>query len=262
MRISRRSCSSTRRRAISSTPIRCSASRRRAIPIPFAPGGSRSARPSATARAMLVQAAAQQWKVDPASCTASNGTVTHAATGRTLGYGALADAAARITPPTNVALKDPKNFVLIGKRQKRLDTPNKTDGKVVYGIDAMLPGMKFATIAASPVLGGKVAHVDDSAAKTVPGVEKVDRARRHGGGGRPALLGREERPRRARRHLERRPQRTRSVRKRFGSNCAPRARRPAPSRNLAATSRKAWAKAKNTKPPTKCRSSRTRRWSR
>ena len=128
---------------------------------------------SATARAMLVGAAAQQWKVDPASCTASNGVVTHTATGRTLAYGMLADAAARITPPANVPLKDPKHFTIIGKRLKRFDTPNKTDGKVVYGIDAMLPGMKFATIAASPVLGGKVAHVDDSAAKTVPGVEKI-----------------------------------------------------------------------------------------
>jgi isoquinoline 1-oxidoreductase subunit beta len=128
---------------------------------------------SATARAMLVGAAAQQWKVDPASCTASNGVVTHAATARTLAYGALADAAAKVTPPANVALKDPKNFTIIGKRLKRFDTPNKTDGKVVYGIDAMLPGMKFATIAASPVLGGKVAHVDQTTALKVPGVEKI-----------------------------------------------------------------------------------------
>jgi len=128
---------------------------------------------SANARAMLVGAAAQQWKVDPASCTASNGVVTHTASGRKLAYGALADAAAKITPPANVPLKDPKNFVLIGKRQKRLDTPNKTDGKVIYGIDAMLPGMKFATIAASPVLGGKIGHVDQSAAMKVPGVEQV-----------------------------------------------------------------------------------------
>lgn len=127
----------------------------------------------ATARAMLVAAAAQQWKVDPASCTAANSVVTHTATGRRLAYGALVDAANRITPPKAVTLKDPKDFVLIGKRVKRLDTPNKTDGKVVYGIDAMLPGMKFATIAASPVLGGKVAHADQAAAMKVPGVEKV-----------------------------------------------------------------------------------------
>ncbi|HTW36363.1 MAG TPA: molybdopterin cofactor-binding domain-containing protein [Rhizomicrobium sp.] len=127
----------------------------------------------ATARAMLVAAAAQQWKVDPAGCTASNSVVTHTATGRKLGYGALVDAASKVVPPKNVPLKDPKDFVLIGKPLKRLDTPNKTDGKVVYGIDAMLPGMKFATIAASPVKGGKVAHADQGAAMKVPGVEKV-----------------------------------------------------------------------------------------
>ena len=70
-------------------------------------------------------------------------------------------------------LKDPKDFTLIGKPLKRLDTPDKTNGNAVYGIDAMLPGMKFATIAASPVFGGKIAHVDDSAAKTIPGVQQI-----------------------------------------------------------------------------------------
>jgi isoquinoline 1-oxidoreductase subunit beta len=127
----------------------------------------------ASARAMLVQAAAQQWQVDPASCSASNGVVSHAASGRTLGYGDLADAASGVPVPENPPLKDPKDFTLIGKPLKRFDTPNKTDGKAVYGIDAMLPGMKFATLAASPVFGGKVAHVDDSAAKTVPGVRQI-----------------------------------------------------------------------------------------
>jgi isoquinoline 1-oxidoreductase beta subunit len=127
----------------------------------------------ATARAMLVAAAAQQWKVDPSSCTTSNGAVTHAASNRSLGYGALIDAAAKITPPQNVAVKDPKDFKLIGRPMKRFDTPGKTNGAVVYGIDAMLPGMTFATLAQSPVLGGKVAHVDDRAAKAVPGVRKV-----------------------------------------------------------------------------------------
>jgi isoquinoline 1-oxidoreductase beta subunit len=122
---------------------------------------------------MLVQAAAQQWRVDPASCSASNGKVTHAPSGRALGYGDLVDAASRVPVPQNPSLKDPKDFTLIGKSLKRFDTPNKTDGKVVYGIDAMLPGMKFATLAASPVFGGTVAHVDDSAAKTVPGVQQV-----------------------------------------------------------------------------------------
>jgi len=127
----------------------------------------------ATARAMLVQAAASQWQVDPASCTAANGIVTHAATGRTASYGDLADAAAGLPAPTDPPLKDPKDFTLIGKPLKRLDTPNKTDGKVIYAIDTIVPDMKIATLAQSPVFGGKVAHVDDSAAKTVPGVRKV-----------------------------------------------------------------------------------------
>ena len=127
----------------------------------------------ATARAMLVQAAAQQWKVDPITCTTSRGEVSHAASNRKIAYGALAEAAGKITAPKNVALKDPAKFVLIGTSQKRFDTPDKVNGKLVYGIDAMIPGMKFATLAASPVFGGRVAHVDDAAAKALPGVYKV-----------------------------------------------------------------------------------------
>ena len=122
---------------------------------------------------MLVQAAAAQWQVDPASCTASNGKVMHAASGRALAYGDLVDAASALPVPKDPPLKDPKDFTLIGKPLKRFDTPNKTDGKVIYGIDAMLPGMKFATLAQCPVFGGKVAHVDDSAAKAVSGVRQV-----------------------------------------------------------------------------------------
>jgi isoquinoline 1-oxidoreductase beta subunit len=127
----------------------------------------------ATARAMLVQAAAQQWNVEPAVCSAANGQVIHAASGRKLGYGELALEANKVATPQNVALKDPKDFVLIGKPLKRLDTPDKTNGKAVYGIDAMLPGLKFATLAACPVQGGKVKQVDDSAAKKVAGVRQV-----------------------------------------------------------------------------------------
>jgi isoquinoline 1-oxidoreductase beta subunit len=127
----------------------------------------------ASARAMLVQAAAQQWQVEPASCSTSNGQVMHAESGRKLSYGALADAAGKQTPPKDVPLKDPKNFALIGKPLRRLDTPDKTNGKAIYGIDAMLPGMKFATLAACPVFGGKVGKVDDSAAKKIPGVQKI-----------------------------------------------------------------------------------------
>ena len=127
----------------------------------------------ASARAMLVQAAAQQWQVDPASCTTANSEVVHKASGRRLSYGALALAASSEVPPKDVPLKDPKDFVLIGKPLKRLDTPDKVNGKAVYGIDAMLPGMKFATLKTCPVFGGKVAKVDDSAARKIPGVRKI-----------------------------------------------------------------------------------------
>jgi isoquinoline 1-oxidoreductase beta subunit len=127
----------------------------------------------ATARAMLVQAAAEQWHVDLASCTTSRSEVAHSASNRRLSYGALIDAASKITPPKNVPLKDPAKFVLVGTPHKRFDTPNKVNGKVVYGIDAMVPGMKFATLAACPVFGGKVAHVEDAAAKALPGVRQV-----------------------------------------------------------------------------------------
>ena len=127
----------------------------------------------ATARAMLIQTAAERWGVDAASCSATDGQVTHGSSGRKLGYGALAERAARQPVPRNVPLKDPKQFRVIGKPLKRLDTPDKVNGRVVYGIDAMLPGMKFATLAFCPVFGGKVAHVDDAAAKAIPGVHKV-----------------------------------------------------------------------------------------
>jgi isoquinoline 1-oxidoreductase beta subunit len=127
----------------------------------------------ASARAMLVAAAAGQWQVDPATCSASNGKVTHSASGRVAAYGDLVDAAGSVPVPQNPPLKDPKDFALIGKPLKRFDTPNKTDGKVVYGIDALLPGIKFATLMQCPVFGGKVGHVDDSAAKAVPGVQQI-----------------------------------------------------------------------------------------
>jgi isoquinoline 1-oxidoreductase beta subunit len=127
----------------------------------------------ASARAMLVTAAAERWSVAPTTCTAANAMVTHAETGRTLAYGDLVDAASKVMPPADPPLKDPKTFTLIGKAMKRFDIPAKVNGGTIYGIDAMLPGMVFATIAASPTFGGKVAHVDDSAAKAVPGVQKI-----------------------------------------------------------------------------------------
>jgi isoquinoline 1-oxidoreductase beta subunit len=146
-----------------------------------ATGGSTSTRAfwkpmrlaGATARALLVQAAAQQWQVEPASCTTADSQVIHAASSRKLGYGALAEAAARQIPPKDVSLKDPKDFVLIGKPLKRFDTPDKVNGKTKYGIDAMVPGMMFATLAQSPVFGGKVGKVDDVAARKIPGVRQI-----------------------------------------------------------------------------------------
>src|SRR6478672_2414407 len=127
----------------------------------------------ASARAMLVQAAAKQWEVDAAGCTASKSEVTHTESGRKLSYGTLAIAASSEAPPKDVPLKDPKDFIYIGQPLKRLDTPDKFNGKAVYGIDAILPDMKFATVAACPVFGGKVGKVDDSAAKKIAGVRKI-----------------------------------------------------------------------------------------
>ena len=111
---------------------------------------------AAGTRAILVQAASQIWKVDPATIRTDNGTALHDASGRRLDYAALIDRANGLIAPQNPTLKDPKDFKLIGKPLKRLDTPDKVNGKVVYGIDAMPPGVKFATLAACPVFGGTV----------------------------------------------------------------------------------------------------------
>jgi len=132
-------------------------------------------RAGATARVMLVAAAAQRWKVDPATCRAENGAVVHAATGRRLGYGALVDAAAKLPVPEKVALKEPAAFRLVGKAHRRLDTSGKVNGSARFGIDTRLPGMKFAVLAQSPVFGGKLASIDEAKAKAVPGVTQVVR---------------------------------------------------------------------------------------
>ncbi len=132
-------------------------------------------RAGATGRAMLVSAAAQSWKVDASSCRAERGTVIHVPTGRRVTYGALADAAAKLPVPDTVALKDPKDFRLIGTPAKRLDSPDKVNGKAQFGIDVKVPGMKVATVAACPVFGGKLAGVDESKAKAVTGVRQVVR---------------------------------------------------------------------------------------
>ncbi|MGY4480339.1 molybdopterin cofactor-binding domain-containing protein [Bradyrhizobium sp. USDA 3364] len=127
----------------------------------------------ATAKAMLVGAAAKRWNVEPASCRAENGEVLHAASGRKASYGELAADAAQMPVPENVTLKSPAEFKLIGTPAKRLDTPSKINGTAVYGIDARPPGVKVATLAQSPVFGGRVKRVDDAAAKAVNGVRQI-----------------------------------------------------------------------------------------
>ncbi|HWM69672.1 MAG TPA: xanthine dehydrogenase family protein molybdopterin-binding subunit [Steroidobacteraceae bacterium] len=129
----------------------------------------------ATARTMLVSAAAKRWNVDPASCRAQSGEVLHAPTGRRIKYGELAADAARMPVPDNVVLKRPEAFKLIGTPAKRLDTPAKVNGAAVYGIDVRPLGVKIATLAQSPVFGGRVKSVDDAAAKAIKGVRQIVR---------------------------------------------------------------------------------------
>ncbi|MCW3477732.1 xanthine dehydrogenase family protein molybdopterin-binding subunit [Limobrevibacterium gyesilva] len=129
----------------------------------------------AIARAMLVSAAAEHWKVDPASCRAQSGKVRHPPTGRSIKYGDLAADASRMVVPANVALKRPEEFKLIGTAAKRLDTPAKVNGTAVYGIDVRPPGVKIATLAQSPAFGGHVKGVEDAAAKAVKGVRQIVR---------------------------------------------------------------------------------------
>jgi isoquinoline 1-oxidoreductase beta subunit len=126
----------------------------------------------ATARAMLVAAAAEAWKTTPDQCRTQAGHVLHAS-GKKLSYGALASAAAKQTPPAKVALKDPKDFKILGQPLKRLDTPSKVNGSAKYGIDVQLPGMLVAVMARAPLPGVKPAKVDDAQAKATPGVKAV-----------------------------------------------------------------------------------------
>ncbi|RJG16094.1 xanthine dehydrogenase family protein molybdopterin-binding subunit [Massilia cavernae] len=147
----------------------------------FSTGGSRGIRESheyvrkggAAARMMLVQAAAEGWKVPVAECRAANSIVTHVPTGRTISYGKLAGAASKLPVPTEVALKDPKDWKVAGKRLARLDTVEKTTGAQVYGMDINMPGMLNAAIKDCPVFGGKVKSFDASAIEKRPGVKQV-----------------------------------------------------------------------------------------
>jgi isoquinoline 1-oxidoreductase beta subunit len=149
----------------------------------FGTGGSQGIRQSqdyvrkggATARLMLVQAAADGWKVPAAECTAASSVITHTPSGRKTSYGKVALAAAKVAPPETVALKDPKDWKLAGKRLARLDTLDKVTGKQVYGSDLVLPGMLNAAIKDCPVFGGKLKSFDAAAIEKRPGIKKVVR---------------------------------------------------------------------------------------
>src|ERR1700753_1803423 len=146
----------------------------------FSTGGSRGIRTSheyvrkggATARLMLIQAAANEWKVPASECTAADSVITHTPSGRTTTFGKVAEAAAKIEPPTEVKLKDPKDWKIAGKGLKRLDTADKTTGRMIYGIDMKLPGMLNAAIKACPVFGGKLKSFDEAKAMGMKGVKK------------------------------------------------------------------------------------------
>ncbi len=149
----------------------------------FSTGGSRGIRESheyvrragATARTMLVQAAADQWKVPAAECVAANSTITHTPSKRKVTYGKVAEAAAKLEVPKDVKLKDPKDWKLAGKGVKRLDTADKTNGKMIYGTDVKLPGMLNAAIKDCPVFGGKLKSYDEAKVTGMKGVKKVVR---------------------------------------------------------------------------------------
>ncbi|MHC4042005.1 xanthine dehydrogenase family protein molybdopterin-binding subunit [Bradyrhizobium sp. 23AC] len=149
----------------------------------FSTGGSRGIRSSqdyvrkggATARVMLIQAAADAWKVPASECAAANSVITHTPSGRTTTYGKVAEAAAKLTPPAEVKLKDPKDWKLIGKGVKRLDTVDKTNGAMIYGADIKLPGMLNAAIKDCPVFGGKLKSFDEAKIASMKGVKKVVR---------------------------------------------------------------------------------------
>ncbi len=128
----------------------------------------------AMARIMLVQAAAQKWNVDPSGCHVANGLVSHAASGKKATYGSLTADAAQLKPPTDVKLKDPKQFTLVGKSKHRVDTKEKTNGTAQFGLDVSLPNMVHAVVARPPVFGGKVKSVDATEAKKIPGVLAIE----------------------------------------------------------------------------------------
>jgi len=149
----------------------------------FSTGGSIGIRVSqqyvrrggAAARLLLIQAAANEWNVPVTECTAANSVIMHTPSGRTTTYGKVVEAAAKLEPPADVKLKDPKDWKIAGKSVKRLDTADKTTGKMIYGIDVKLPGMLNAAIKACPVFGGKLKSFDEAKIAGMNGVKKVVR---------------------------------------------------------------------------------------
>src|SRR3979411_221437 len=127
----------------------------------------------ATAREMLIAAAAQEWKVPASECTASNSFITHGPSKRRVSYGKVADAASRIEPPKEVKVKDPEGWKLIGKSVKRIDIPDTVMGRQRFGIDVQLPGMLYAAIAQCPVFGGKLKSIDAVKVEGRRGIVKV-----------------------------------------------------------------------------------------
>lgn len=132
-------------------------------------------RAGATTRVLLITAAAKRWRTNPASCSAENGEVIHLRSNRRLSYAALVDDAARLPVPADVPLKAPADFRVIGKPVKRVDTPDKVNGRAKFGIDAAPAGVKFAAVAACPIFGGTLRDVDDSAARSIRGVRQIVR---------------------------------------------------------------------------------------
>ncbi|HXP02178.1 MAG TPA: molybdopterin cofactor-binding domain-containing protein, partial [Luteibacter sp.] len=127
----------------------------------------------AVAREMLIAAAAAEWHVDPASCSVARGVITHVPSGRTLGFGAVADAAGKLPQPASVTLKQRKDYTLIGRPLRRVDSPDKVNGATQFGIDVKVPGMKFAAVKTSPELAGTLGSVDETKARAIPGVIDV-----------------------------------------------------------------------------------------
>jgi isoquinoline 1-oxidoreductase beta subunit len=129
----------------------------------------------AVARTLLVSAAAERWHVDPATCTVAHGVVSHAGSGRKLAFGALAKSAGALPVPAKVTLKEPRDFTIIGKPLRRVDSMDKTRGATQFGIDVRVPGMKVATVRACPTFGGRLVGVDERRTRAIPGVIDVIR---------------------------------------------------------------------------------------